>query len=418
MPSQFESLVLDGLSLNDGTVLSLESLTMPPSAKRPEWVSGADSDGAVLSRDPFHDNRIIEARIRVEQQATKDLALAKIALIVDKLEECERNLDRGLALVWTPADATTSPITFRCLSGEITEMPIDVENGWMVRAPAVTVRLTCLPFGEGTETLAATVTSSAPIVTLELTGVAGDMAATGRLVVTDAAAKDRRYAAWGLESRYYPTSSPPSLIVDSANMVTSGFAGATTTRTGAYSGASNNVIRGTLRTQLQAICGLPTTLTHVGWFRPQLRYWATQTTIALRLTYQANDGPLQSLSFKAPVDVGWNSVDLGLITISPAAVGTQRWTGRIDAYSTAAGGETLDIDALWLMPAERYGRARAPYTYSSSVVTGFDQFTGITPGTVLEARTAPVGGVWDTTWAGGPPGDFAAANAPAEESGG
>lgn len=201
-------------------------------------------------------------------------------------------------------------------------------------------------------------------------------------------------------------------------MVTSGFAGATATRTGAYLGTTNNVIRGTLRTQLQAICGLPTTLTHVGWFRPQLRYWATQTTIALRLTYQANDGPLQSLSFKAPVDVGWNSVDLGLITISPAAVGTQRWTGRIDAYSTAAGGETLDIDALWLMPAERYGRARAPYTYTSSVVTGFDQFTGITPGTVLEARTAPVGGVWDTTWAGGPPGDFAAANAPAEESGG
>ena len=191
-------------------------------------------------------------------------------------------------------------------------------------------------------------------------------------------------------------------------MITAGFAGVTGTRTAAYSGATNNVITATLRTQLQAICGLPN-LTHIGMFRPQLRFYASATTIALRLTYQSLDGPAKSLSFKIPVAVGFNSVDLGLITLPETSLGTQRWTGRIEAYSTSTGGETFEVDVIELMPAEIFGRARGVYSYLPGPLVGLDEFTGITAGTALNARVATLGGSWATSGAAT---DLAAADAP------
>ncbi len=394
-----EALTLDGLALNDGTTFTLEALDMTPPPELEEWIKGADSNGALLAREPLCDNRVIEARVRVEPQATKDLALAKIALIVDKLKEAQRNAN-GLALSWVPADATLSAITFRCLSGQITGMPIDVENGWMVKAPLLTVKLTCLPFGEGTETLLDTVTSSLPLITLEVEDVAGDVPALGRLVVTDTATQSRRWVAWGLESRWYPTSSPPSLLIDSTSLITTGYAGVTATRSGAYSGASNNVISATLRTQVQAICGLGD-LTHVGAFRPQLRFYASAVTMGVRLTYQTLDGPFRSLSYYLPVAVGWNHVDLGLVTIPSAVLGTQRWTGRIEAVSTATGGETFQVDFLGLIPAEAFGRARASYAYAAGVLVAFDDFDSATALSNLGGRVATVGGTWASSGAGG-----------------
>lgn len=390
-----EALVLNGVAINDASTYMLTSLSMPPPPKRAEWISGADNDGALLGQDPRHENRVIEARIAIMPQVSMDLALAKIAALVDQFEECERN-PRGLALTWVPANSTLAAVTFRCLSGEITDLPIDITTGWFVNSPEITVRLTCLPFWEKAEVSAGTVTSGAPIITLEVTGVGGDVPALGRLVVADAATQNRRYVEWGLESRYYPTASPPSLIVDSAGMVTTGFAGVTATRTAAYSAATNNVISATLRTQLQAVCGLGN-LSHVGVFRPQLRFYASATTIALRLTYQSLDGPLRSLSYKIPVAVGFNHVDLGLITIPQVTLGTQRWTGRIEAYSTATGGETFQVDAMWLMPAELFGRSRATYRYAPGPLVAYDDFTATTAGVTLNARAAPTGGTWATS---------------------
>ena len=204
-----EALVLDGLAINDGVTFSLDGngLDMTPPPALEEWIKGADSDGALLAREPLHENRVIEAKIRVEPTATMNLALGKIAQIVDKLQEARRN-ERGLALTWVPANSTLPTITFRCLSGQVTGLPIVVNGddaGWLSNAPVITVKLTCLPFGEGTETLLASVTSSAPLITLELTGVAGDVRALARAVVTDAASIARRYIAIGLESRWYPT---------------------------------------------------------------------------------------------------------------------------------------------------------------------------------------------------------------------
>jgi hypothetical protein len=409
-----EALVLDSLAINDGTTWDIDgSISMPPPNKRPEWISGADSNGALLMRDPLYDNRIIEVKLRVVQQSTKDLALAKIALLEDKLQECARQAN-GLALTWVPADATTSAVTFRCLMGEIVDMPIDVQDsGWMVKAPTITVKLTCLPFGEGTEAQIATVTSSAPIITLELTSIPGAVEATGRLVVLDAATQSRRYVAWGLESRYYPTSSPPSLIVDSSTMLTSGYAGTTVTLTGAYSSATNNAISvSTLPTQVTAVCGLPAVLSHVGTFRVHMRCYTNATGNAtspyVRLTYQTLDGPFRSLPYVQLPVTGFNDVDLGLITIPETSLGTQKWTGRIEAYDPAAT-YSMNVDALWLVPAEQYGKARAVAGYQTGAIAGYDNFTSVTATTVLNARAAPLGGSWVTS---GGATDIAAVDAP------
>src|SRR5438552_1605064 len=107
-----EALVLDGLALNDGTVLSLEAFDMTPAPPVEEWVRGVDSNGALLAREPLFDNIERELRIRVEPQASMDLALAKVGLLLDKLQECKRNAN-GLALTWVPATGTLPAVTAR-----------------------------------------------------------------------------------------------------------------------------------------------------------------------------------------------------------------------------------------------------------------------------------------------------------------
>lgn len=582
-----EAWVLDGLALNDGTALTLEAIDLTPPPELEEWIKGADSNGALLAREPLCDNRVVTMTLRVEKTATMDLALAKIGLIIDKLKECQRNAN-GLALTYLPHDSALTALTVRCLSGQIVGLPVDITSGWLVNAPQIMLKLTCLPFFEGAEvtsylnestnpgievnttgygtsssfrtntgatltrvtsehhsgvaalrivttataiqgadyitvsvvagvpktisvwakgnaggeavtllvgdgtvgnasagltlttswqrmsvTLAPIATgttgvaitqntatvktffvddwvivngttapqtldgdlgtgyvwlgttgssasagpnavlSTEPIVPLELSSVAGDVPAKGRLVVTDNATQSRRYVAWGLESRWYPTSSAPSLTIDSTSMVTSGYTGATNTLSGAYSGASNNVILAGIRPQVQAGCGLGT-LTHVGQFRPQLRASIAPadllSTVHVRLSYQIGDGPWRSLPWRSPPVTGWNSVDLGLVTIPAAVRGAQKWTGRIETYDSGVTvGGSINVDAVWLMPAEQYGRARATYAYQPGPAVGGDTFPSITAGTALNARVATTGGTWATS---GATTDIAAADAP------
>lgn len=413
-----EGLTIDGLDLNDTTTYVLEALSMPPPKKRMEWIAGGDTDGSVLGRDPLYETREVTARIRIVAQSTMDLALSKIAAIGDKLEEAERN-QTGVALQWTPADGTLTTGTFRCLSGEITDLPIMVDGdgaGWFVKSPIVTVTMTCDPFMRGAESgPTSTTASTLPLVTVELTSVAGDVPAEGRLVVTDAASQSRRLVRWGLESRYYPTSSPPGLIIDSDSLVTSGYAGVQTTRTGAYDpgAAGNSIIRGTLATQPIAICGTGV-LTHIGTFRVFARVWATELVAGavshLRLAWQDGEGPFRYNAYVSPPATAlFTDVDLGMIQLTTAVSGTQKWLGEIHAYSNSVG-EGLDVDYIYLVPAtEGYGEARGVYSYTAGVQVARDEFSSIATGTALNARVAPTGGTWATS---GVATDFTAADLP------
>jgi hypothetical protein len=415
--SQLEQFAIDGLELNDGTNYFLEELDVPPAQKKPEWVSGGDSDGSLLARGPLYDNATVTARVRIVVQSTMDLAIAKIAALGDKLQESERN-QTGIALTWTPADGTIQA-TGRVLSGEITGLPITTQGdmaGWFVKTPVVTITMVRDPFWRGPEVSGGTTTASTlPVVTLELTSVTGDVPAEGRLVVTDAATQSRRLVRWGLESRYYPTSSPPGLILESDSLVTSGFAGTGTTRTGAYDpgAAGSSVVRGTLARQAIAVCGTGVQ-THIGTFHVFARVWATVTTSGaityLRLAWQDGEGPMRTNTYVTPpLTAAWTDVDLGIITTTTAISGTQKWIGRIDAYSSVVG-ETLDVDYIYLVPAtEGYGEARGVYSYSPGVLVARDEYTSTTSGVALNARVAPTGGTWATS---GSATDFGASDGP------
>jgi hypothetical protein len=400
----YESLVFAGTELNDTTNYLLEALDCQPPGKRPEWISGADADGAALVRDPLFENRTVVVRVRVAKQATTDLALAKLGALVDKIEEADKQPD-GLALVWTPAGGTKS-VTFYVLSGEVTGLPITTngdDSGWFQSTPVVTLTLTCKPFGYGSEVTLSPVTAATPVVTLTAASVTGDVPAEARLIVTDNATQNRAYLEWGLEQRYYDVAT--SLLLDSDSLTTTGLAGAQTTRTGAYdpNATGNNVIRATLATTTVAVCSTGAQ-SHVGTFRVKARVYATSASIQMRLSWQDGSGPYSANGWQtATLASAWTEVDLGLVTIAPAAQGTQTWVGLVEAYTTGtgAGTDTIDVDYLVLVPAaEGYGAARAPNNTlrSASTFIARDEFNQAAG--VLNAKTAPTGGAWATVGAG------------------
>lgn len=404
-----EQLVLDGVALNDVTNYRLQGFEAPPPKKKYEWAAGGDSDGSALVRDPLFENREITLRIRIAPRATMDLALTAVAQIVDLLEEAEKQ-PNGLDLVWTPANGTRS-ITFKVLSGEVSELPIALSGddfGWFRSSPVIHVTLNCKPFGYGSESLTSTSASATPFVTITVPSVPGDVPAEGRLIVTDSATQNRRHLEWGLEQQHYNAAT--SLLVDSDNMVTSGFAGTGTTRSGAYdpNATGNNVIRATLYSPT-AVCGTGN-LSHVGTFRVKARVYMTGTgPVRCRLAWQEGDGAFSSNPW-ARVDTmaTWFEVDLGIITVPPKELGTQRWSGRIEAYSDTAA-DTIDVDYLVLVPAgEGYGKARSAGLTTSSSSVAYDDFNSIGTSN-LNARVASLGGTWATS---GVATDFAGITSP------
>jgi hypothetical protein len=146
-----EGLVLDTtLDLNqlNGPLGLEEALQINAPRKRIEWATAADADGAALVRDPLVETREIVAKLRVGGAGvTMDQALAQIGALVDKLEEAERQ-DNGLPLVWTPANASKST-TFYVLTGEIEDLPVSIEAGWLAAFPVLTVHFYCKPYGYG-----------------------------------------------------------------------------------------------------------------------------------------------------------------------------------------------------------------------------------------------------------------------------
>lgn len=205
-----ERLTFDGLEFNDDTLLGLRALDAPAPRQRADWVGSADSEHQALFRDPLYENRTITCRVGVAPQSTMDAALDQLGLIRDKLAEASK-LDDGLTLVWRPANSTRS-VTFDVLAGEIVDMPIDWENGWLVQAPTVTIVMTAKPYWRGVEFASVTDPFSSNTIT-DYTfdaGAAGNVSITGG--VMDAAAN------LTTENRLYHSASPYS-VTDSQETV-------------------------------------------------------------------------------------------------------------------------------------------------------------------------------------------------------
>jgi hypothetical protein len=403
-PGTTEGFILDPtgtpLDVVSGGSFGMVSLAMPPAKRRPEWASSGDADGSELVREPYYYDRECTMQLRV-QTTSMDQAVSAIGLLQGKLQEAIKLAaggGAGLAFLWTPAHATVG-LTGYMMLGEITDMPIDW-NGWFQAKPTVTVAFTAKPFLYGAEVTGPTATGTAPLLTVAVPSVPGDVPAEARLVITDGATQARRWVEWGLEQRYYNAGAPSSLLIDSEDLVTSGFAGTQATRTGGYrrAAATHDTVSATLLAQPIALCGTGT-LPHIGMFRVKARIWATSTAEYWRITWQDGDAPLSSNAWVQPIAAGFNELDLGVVAIQAAPTGSQKWTGRIEAYTTTAGGEVGEVDYLILVPlAEGYGRLEGRFSYTHGVITGHDEFEG-TPGTALNTRTAPAGGSWATSGA-------------------
>lgn len=397
--TDLESLEFDGLALND-TVFGLAEFHCPPPPERPEWIGAADSEAQLLARTPLHENRDITLKLQVAPQVNMDLALDKIGSLLDKCVKAPKYQD-GIELAWNPATSARF-VTFDVLSAQITDLPVDWENGWLAFAPTITVAMKAKPYWRGEETLTSTTSSSTPFVTAELVNNSGDVPALGRLIVTDTASQSRRHVEWGLEGPLTYNAST-SLLIDSDDLVTSGFAGTGATATGAYdpNATGNSIITCSLfSTSPIAVCGTGN-LSHVGSFRVRARMNMSGEK-KVRLAWQVGDGPFSNNAWVTPInqtDANWYEYDLGTITIPEVLSGTQRWTGRVEASDAAPTG-TIYLDYLRLIPVTAgYGKARAVYSYTPGVATGYDNFTGTTAGNNLNARTAVSGGSWATSGA-------------------
>jgi hypothetical protein len=397
-----ESWVLGGVILTSGT-FTLMSLEADPPRARMDWIAAADSEAAALFRRPLHENRTFTMKLRVTPQASMDTALDKVGLLVDKLQAASAT-PAGVALVWTPAGSTRAR-TFTVLAGQITGLPIALSGdgySWLLSSPIVTIELTCHPYWLGTETLTSTASSSTPFVTLEIPSVTGDVPALGRLIITDTATQSRRHVEWGLEGPL-TYNNATSLLVDSDDMVTTGFAGAQVVAGGVYdpNATGNNAIQATLYAgQTVAVCGTGN-LSHIGVFRVKGRVYSTSSLNTFRLSWRAGDGPMNTNAWvSTPGDADWFEVDLGTITVPAAVIGSQRWTGQIEVFGGPAvtGPGFAFVDYLTLIPvSDGYGKARASYSYQPGVVVGYDAFVSTTAGNALNARVAPIGGTWATS---------------------
>lgn len=395
-----ESHILDGLNLADGTSFVIADVpTFVPAPPRLDWVGGVDSDGTIPVDAGRSDNATLTLPLRVRQQATADLAWQKVGAIVAKLDASRRNRN-GLTHLWRPKDMTaTWELTVR--SGEIAEFPMndrDAMLGYLRRMHRITIVLHCDPFlyKQGEVVQFTEVTSTEPVFSIVLANVPGHVEAEATVTVTDNATQARRHVEGGLGE-----DSAAPLLIDSAAMTL--LAAASATRTGAYD--ASGVIRATLATRAQAVCGTGN-LGHIGVHRPKARVWASSTAVRLRLAYRTGDSDYSYTPWvAAPVVNAFSEIAFGVVTIGKVTSGAQQWDGRIEAYG--ANGDTLDIDYFAMPPADRHWKIRTPYLYRVGVIVGRDAFAAITAGTVLNGRVAPSGGTWATSGAAT---DFAAAD--------
>lgn len=236
--------------------------------------------------------------------------------------------------------------------------------------------------------------SSEPQIDAEIRAVPGEVAAEGRIILTDAATQTRAFAEVGRETLLYDSTAPGPTLIDSDQLSVSGLAGTANTRSGAYDplAAGNSVIRGTTSPNWVGLCETAT-LSNIGTYRVKARVWTDATDAQIRAAYKTGDTPLTRLDPVVPQQSSaWIEVDLGVIDVRTAAIGTQQLIVRIE-FIAATGAKTLDIDYLELIPAEGYAKARAPITIGTpSVFSARSEFD--TESGAITGDSLATGGTW------------------------
>lgn len=383
------------LNLLDPTAITLEregtiDTLFPPPAYDEEYAESSDTEGARRSRSRAQ-NPTGSGRVKIVG-STSTTFWANVRTWQQTAEAVRRD---GGTFSYTPTNGTA--ITYDIESFALLSLPQDnVLTTQNVGESEFT--FTCLPYARlASVQLATNTTSTEPVFSVVITSSAlsGSVDALGKLTLTDLATQDRDHWEVGLDPDYN-AASPAPVFIDSADLVTAGYAGVATSRSGAY-GGGNNVIRATLTSVPVGVCATSSGLQHTRRWRIKARVYAAGTgPVWVRLRYKVGDGPLSE------ADKGWVRVpqigafcelDLGLVAIAPVIQGATGWTGRIEAYSSTTG-DTIDVDYLIPLPAYRYFKAKGrlgQIAQSYSAYDSFEQTSGALSGKSLPA---PAGQTW------------------------
>lgn len=271
----------------------------------------------------------------------------------------------------------------------------------------VVLKLEAIPDFYGNEEARAVQTELAlPYLLFTEINIAGDYPARCRLKIDELDGDNQMFLMWAVQSRHYSADPTAALFYEAESRTPLGGATAVAGITGS-SGAGSNVVRqGTLTPTYQAMLSTQASgggahLSGVGTFRVWARTHRPATnTGQVSIALEWGEGDFRKRTTNAAATYAADDregayclTDLGLVTLTKASQGTQRWEGRIIAKSTATG-DDLDVDCFWLMPAnEGYGEIRGLTQFETPTAffarDGFDQTAG-----ALTGKTAPVGGVW------------------------
>lgn len=386
------------INLMGATGFTVVAHSYPAPQRRPLFASSADTEGSLLVSSSF-ENRTISVDVEIVRSSA-----ALLEGSVADLQELVGQVGReGGTLTWvTPGGST---VIFDLVTDEAFEPVFDVSFS-LGRRAAVSMVFTAKPFGRGTPvTLSDHTETTAPALVFTETSITGDVPALGKLVIDEDDAEDQAWVVWGQQQRYYSSAASAALFIEAEDLTTQGGSTKTAGATGA-SGAGSNVVRNTdLTTSFVSILSgqlsaSSTYLSHVGTFRVFARvYCPTGNTGTVEVALEWSEGDFLRATRNATVEYesAWEGsfrlMDLGLVSLTEVAQGTQRWEPRVLARSTAVGDE-IDVDWLMFVPVdEGAGEAAATFAIPApSSFTARDEFAQTAGG--LNGKTLPVGGTW------------------------
>lgn len=327
-----------------GVWLDKDGFDLPTPAREMTYAESADSEGRrrVRSRTPNPEGK---GKVVIGANNADDF-WGYVDQFQELIESAHRQ--KGTLRYVPPQDG--EPVTFDLEAIRVSGLPQEgvTLNNFVTRGE---FEFECKPYGRrDPEVWFSGVVLDGPIDYIDLEGIPGHVDAWAELTLTEVSSQTREHVEVAVQENYDPNN-PESLLIDSDDLVITGFAGAQTTRTGAYdpNASGNNVIRATLTSTPVVICSTGEQ-PHKGRWKVRLRAYGSTADIRTRLAWKVGDGPISRERWvDIPAAADFYDLDLEVLDIQELETG-HSWTGYIEAYATT-GVPTLDVDVLFLVPA-------------------------------------------------------------------
>jgi hypothetical protein len=375
---------------------AVEAFSSPMPQPDVLYASSVDTEGENPASTRFR-NRTIGLTVHVDV-ATNYNALRALEQKVGKILR-----ERGTLKVTFP---NSEVVIFDLLSVDSYEMPWD--DTLLVGSVAVVpLQFTAKPYGRGPEVdMGDNVETTLPWLVFTETGVKGTAPGLGRLVVdNDDASNDQWWLVWGIQSRYYSADASAALGWQAESLTAMG---GSATNAGPAGASGSSVMRNTTVQEVwQPVLSTQATgggahMSHVGSFRVFARVQAAAANaVDTYLRFEWGEGDLRRYTRNSTVTIesefggSWRIVDLGMVTLTTAVSGTQRWEGRVHAKTVAtASNKTIDIDWLMLVPVDEGSAEVSGVHRTAESALTYSAYDAFAHSGALTGKTLPVGGTW------------------------